>query len=282
MALVKALKPDDVELLAEMLTVVMLERGESVTEVGELADYAIILLAGRLEVVGNDAIPATASVSEELSGVVCTVKAGEMFGEEAVILDQPVRNWEERVEAARKSRVALLPRKEVQRLRSRSKRSHHQINLWLGMMALDTSSETHQAKFARELGRKYIILTCDNTPSALAVLTHFVQSNHEFFARHQKELIGPKDVLADVTKTTGITFVHSVQAPLLGGAMELGDLVARTRVRASFVFRDTRCTDHCAFEALLRTADLYAVPSATNPASADCLVRYLQDRSCPI
>merc|ERR1719263_1295011 len=135
---------------------------------------------------------------------------------------------------------------------------------------------------ATAMGRKYIILTCDNTDDALDALKTFVLQNHAFFAKHQSQLIGPKDVMADISRTTGITFGHSVQAPLLGGAMELGDLVCRTRVRAAVVFRDHRCADRCAFEALQRLTDLYAVPTATNPASAACLVRFLGDPHCPI
>ena len=58
--------------------------------------------------------------------------------------------------------------------------------------------------------------------------------------------------------------------------MELGDLVCRSRVKAAIVFRDMMVSER-RFEALLRVIDLYAVPVATNPATAEILIRYFDE-----
>ena len=67
-----------------------------------------------------------------------------------------------------------------------------------------------------------------------------------------------------------------VLAPIFGGAMELGDLVSRSHVKAAIVFRD-RLLSERRFEALLRVIDLCAVPVATNPATAEILIRYFNE-----
>lgn len=262
--LFSTLSSDELELLAEMLRIVEVARGETLFCEGEPADAALIVLSGRVELLVAD------RVQQKL-------KAGDVYGQANVILDQPASTWEVSAEAARPSKIALLPRAELARLSARDPHAYTRLNLWLGVMVL-----RERAQDAREMGRKYIILTCDNTPPALQALVEFVSSHHAFFSQHQRELIGPIDVLESLHEKTGLSFVHSVQAPLLGGAMELGDLVCRTRVRAAVVFRDHRCNDKCAFEALLRLTDLYAVPSATNPATADLLVKYLGDSRCKI
>lgn len=258
------LSHDELELLAEMLRVIHVPRGEQIFAEGEAAEYAMIVLSGRVELLSN-------------GRVVQNLKAGCICGQANVILDQTSTPWEMSAEAARESKIGLLPRAEIERLSTRNPLAYNRINLWLGVMVL-----RERAQDAKEMGRKFIILTCDNTPPAVEALVEFVTSHRAFFSQHQRELIGPCDIMDSLREKTGLSFVHSVQAPLLGGAMELGDLVCRTRVRAAVVFRDHRCPDASAFEALLRLTDLYAVPSATNPATADCLVKYLKDKRCKI
>ena len=287
----KTFSPAELELLAETLQLVELPRGAQLFREGEVADSAFVVLRGRVELVRarprltrtvrvdgrwieQDGGDGEADGDEEGHAepqVLLTIGAGDMHGQSQVMLEKPISSWQLGAEAARHSRVAVLSRKELLRIRRRNPDFYARINLWLGLMIL----QGRDVDKVSELNRKYIIVTCDNTPRAKAALFDLIILNKDYLLRHQEELIGPSDIAQDIYEATGLTFMHTVQEPFLGGAMELGDLVSRSRVRAAVILRDYQAEQR-AFEALLRITDLYAVPSATNPATGDIVFRYLE------
>jgi len=278
---------DDLCLLAELMHVLEAPRGTRLLNQGERADCAVIVLSGRVELMQIEqpinsmadgsvrsgsifsACTGEGDATKESMQLLASIGPGEMYGHGHVHLDKPVGEWPLSAEAARLTRVAVLPRSELERVRKRNSMLYNRINLWLGLMVLKKNIDTS------ELTRKYIIATCENTPGAKGALMRFIFKNKAFLLRNQRSLIGPSDIASEIEKRTGLTFVHTVQTPSEGGAMELGDLVCRSRVQACVVLRDHAAAHGSSFEALLRIADLYAVPSATNPATAELLVRHM-------
>ena len=122
-----------------------------------------------------------------------------------------------------------------------------------------------------------MIITCDDTTLAINSLNDLIERSIGFFNKHKRDLIAPSDISKELQSSTKLKFAHTVLAPVLGGAMELGDLVCRSRIKGAIVFRDRTISER-RFEALLRLMDLYAVPVATNPSTADIIVRYFDEK----
>jgi methylglyoxal synthase len=90
-------------------------------------------------------------------------------------------------------------------------------------------------------------------------------------------LVGTGTTGRVITETTGLPVQRFLSGPI-GGDQQIGALIAEDRVLGVFFFRDplTAQPHEPDVSALLRICDVHQVPLATNLASADALVLWLE------
>jgi methylglyoxal synthase len=90
-------------------------------------------------------------------------------------------------------------------------------------------------------------------------------------------LIGTGTTGRIITETTGLPVQRFLSGPV-GGDQQIGALIAEDRVTGVFFFRDplTAQPHEPDVSALLRICDVHQVPLATNLASAEALVLWLE------
>lgn len=105
-------------------------------------------------------------------------------------------------------------------------------------------------------------------------LVAFVARHRDFF--RQAELIATGNTGRLVSEHTGLA-VHRYLSGPLGGDQQIGAEIAAGKVDAVFFFRDplTPQPHEPDITALLRLCDVHYVPAATNPATAEVLLRGL-------
>ena len=262
-------KTNEIECISELIEVKDLKRGMVLFQADENKDFLLVVLKGRIEIVVED----VADDSSEYERVVGSVGKGEVYGLSNLILNQVRSSWGVSAIATRATRIALLKRNDVQELHRRNEKVYDLIHSWKDKMMLKMYKNDN---FSLDLDSKFFILTCDDTNAAIYSMKNLITSGMDFFKKHRRDLIVPSDISDDLQSLTQLKFTHNVLAPIFGGAMELGDIVCRSRVKAAIVFRDGTLSEK-RFEALLRVIDLYAVPVATNPATAEILIRYFNE-----
>ena len=258
-----------IELISEMMQVVDLTRGAYLFREDEDKDSIYVVMKGRLEIVENGG-----EFSNESEKVVASVRKGDVYGVSNLTLGQVRSHWNSSAVAARPTRVAILKRNQTQVLARRNKDVYGLIYSWQENMM---SERCRKNNFLTDLDTKFMIITCDDTTLAINSLNDLIERSIGFFNKHKRDLIAPSDISKELQSSTKLKFAHTVLAPVLGGAMELGDLVCRSRIKGAIVFRDRTISER-RFEALLRLMDLYAVPVATNPSTADIIVRYFDEK----
>lgn len=104
------------------------------------------------------------------------------------------------------------------------------------------------------------------------------------FANQHKQLLGRFSLIATgttgkiLTDKTGLQ-VRRVQSGPLGGDLQVGSLIAENQVIAVIFFRDplTAQPHEPDVSALLRICDVHQVPLATNLATAEAIMEWLED-----
>ena len=106
-------------------------------------------------------------------------------------------------------------------------------------------------------------------------LVAFVDRHRNFF--QQAELVATGNTGRLISEHTGLA-VHRYLSGPLGGDQQIGAEIAAGKVDAVFFFRDplTPQPHEPDITALLRLCDVHYVPAATNPATAEVLLRGLE------
>ena len=109
-------------------------------------------------------------------------------------------------------------------------------------------------------------------------LCQFVLEHKAIFSRFQ--LIGTGTTGSRVTLETGLPVTRMLSGPM-GGDQQIGGMVAELKVLAVFFFRDplTAQPHEPDVSALLRICDVHNVPLATNMASAQAILEWLERHS---
>ena len=108
----------------------------------------------------------------------------------------------------------------------------------------------------------------------------------EFAAAHREEL-SRFDLAATATtarhlfEQANLQVARSVASGPLGGDLAIGSLITTGNIRAIFFFKDplTAQAHQADIEALSRLCDVHNIPIATNPATAEGLLRGLRNLS---
>lgn len=106
-------------------------------------------------------------------------------------------------------------------------------------------------------------------------LVQFVTAYRYVFEKHRLYATGTTG--KRIQDTTGLN-VHRFQSGPLGGDQEIGALIAKNEMDIVIFFRDplTAQPHEPDVSALIRLADVYSVPLATNMGTAEILIRGLE------
>lgn len=108
-------------------------------------------------------------------------------------------------------------------------------------------------------------------------LVTFVKDHRAIFARH--ELVATGTTGKVLCEKTGLD-VDRVNSGPLGGDLQIGALIAEERIDAVIFFRDplTAQPHEPDVSALMRACDVHVVPLATNLATAEAIVDWIEQR----
>ncbi len=139
----------------------------------------------------------------------------------------------------------------------------------------------HHARQERNKGLYYV----DHT-KYLALIAHneMKESLMEFAKNHINEienfpLIATGTTGQKLYQETGLMLAQKVQSGPLGGDQAVGKLISTNNICGVIFFRDPLSAHphHADIEALGRLCDVYQVPFATNPKTAEAVLMYLQE-----
>lgn len=108
-------------------------------------------------------------------------------------------------------------------------------------------------------------------------LVTFVKDHRAIFARH--ELVATGTTGKVLREKTGLDVARVNSGPL-GGDLQIGALIAEERIDAVIFFRDplTAQPHEPDVSALMRACDVHVVPLATNLATAEAIIDWIDER----
>jgi len=108
-------------------------------------------------------------------------------------------------------------------------------------------------------------------------LVTFVKDHREVFARH--ELVATGTTGRILHDKTGLE-VRRVNSGPLGGDLQIGAMIAEGHIEAVIFFRDplTAQPHEPDVSALMRVCDVHVVPLATNLATAEAILDWIEER----
>lgn len=109
-------------------------------------------------------------------------------------------------------------------------------------------------------------------------LVTFVKDHRKIFARHQ--LVATGTTGSVLQEKTGLN-VQRVKSGPLGGDLEIGAMIAQERIRAVIFFRDplTAQPHEPDVSALMRVCDVHVIPLATNLATAEAIIDWIEEQA---
>ena len=121
--------------------------------------------------------------------------------------------------------------------------------------------------------KKYLALIAHNEMKSS--LAEFVKQHSDAIGRFPLVATGTTGMM--LYKETGLVLGRKVASGPLGGDQAIGTLVSTDNVCGIIFFRDPLSAHphHADIEALGRLCDVYQVPFATNPGTAEAILRYL-------
>lgn len=136
-------------------------------------------------------------------------------------------------------------------------------------------NRTSNDKFFYNDTTQYLALIAHNEmkPSLLS----FVQANVKLINQFPLVATGTTGLL--IYQETGLVLSRKVKSGPLGGDQAIGQMISTDNIRAVLFFRDPLSAHphHADIEALGRLCDVYQVPFATNPATAQAVLRHLTE-----
>jgi methylglyoxal synthase len=246
------LSAEQLECLAAYMRVHEVPAGGLIVEGGTPAGFVALVVSGEVVVIGDDV-------------KVARLGEGAFFGE-AMFSDQPTRTAD--VRAVGCVTCGLLVREDFERLLD----SHRDIALRCQAFfasLYDTNRERRLGDQAR-----YIALIAHDAMKP--VLVDFASAYRERLESYP--LVATSTTGRLLYRSTGLLLSRKVQSGPLGGDQAIGALIASGNIRAVIFFRDPLAVHphHADIAALGRLCDVYYVPFATNPATAESVLMQLE------
>jgi methylglyoxal synthase len=246
------LSPVQLEKLSKHLSVQNFTSGNLVAQANMPAQFVGLILEGEAEVEADSLKRAD-------------LVAGDFFGE-AMFSSQALRTAD--VRANTDMTIAILTISAFEELLNEDLRLAMSCKSFFGNRY--TSHQNHSEHVNWVDDKHYIALVAHNAMKPVLV---------DFVSKH-KDLLQKLSLVATGTtgsilhKETGLLLSRKVQSGPLGGDQAIGAMIAAGSIRAIIFFRDPLSAHphHADIEALGRLADVYQVPFATNPATAEAIL----------
>ena len=246
----------EAEALCDLLTVTEFEQGHVFVARGAPATSAGVIVAGSAEVI--------------LEGRrVAVLEAGQIFGE-SMFSSEGARTADLR--ATSSGCFAAFTSDDFQDLLD----SHPQLALRCqGFFEAEYARTQERDAGSRERDTtRYVALIAHNEMKS--TLLDFVKSNRTRLGDFPLVATGTTGTL--IYQETGMVLNRKVRPGPLGGDQAIGAMISTGNVLAVIFFRDPLSAHphHADIEALGRLCDVYRVPFATNPSTADAVLDYIE------
>ena len=228
------------------------EPREVITRIGEPSQFVAFIKEGEL------------SVYDRHGAALARLKPGDLFGELGYLLRRP-RLAE--LTAVRSGKYLKIDYGTLERWVAENPEEGRDFHLWLSQrLAVRLSSLAHDT-------RRYIALVAHDRMKAK--LCEFAKRHRELLARF--DLAATATTAKHLFEQVDLTVSRSVASGPLGGDLAIGSLITTGNIEAVFFFKDplTAQAHQADIEALSRLCDVHDIPIATNPASAENLLRGL-------
>jgi methylglyoxal synthase len=246
------LSPVQLEKLSKHLSVQNFTSGNLVAQANMPAQFVGLILEGEAEVEADSLKRAD-------------LVAGDFFGE-AMFSSQALRTAD--VRANTDMTIAILTISAFEELLNEDLRLAMSCKSFFGNRYTNHQKHSEHVNWVDD--KHYIALVAHNAMKPVLV---------DFVSKH-KDLLQKLSLVATGTtgsilhKETGLLLSRKVQSGPLGGDQAIGAMIAAGSIRAIIFFRDPLSAHphHADIEALGRLADVYQVPFATNPATAEAIL----------
>ena len=252
------LPPEVLASLAAAGRTLPFEDGDAVAKVGRRGRAFSLLLEGAL------------AVHDRNGEAIATLLPGDPFGEIGFLLDRPRVAT---LRAVRPGRALRVEGDDLDRWLDAHPAQARDFLLWLARrLAMRLSAQVHDT-------RRFVALVAhDSMKSKLVAFARAHRGQLEAF-----QIVATGTTAKVLLERAGLAVARSVASGPLGGDMAIGTLVSTGNVDALFFFKDplTPQAHQADIEALSRLCDVHDVPLATNPATAEALLRGLASRAAP-
>ena len=223
---------------------------------GEPADCLMYLLKGHVRVLADNT---------QLS----TIDIGGCFGE-SMFSDQGTRTAS--VQASEKSVVVRFTLEDYSSFISQNPSLAVKFKNYYIAIKARRDDQTHGLMFRDN--RKYLALIAHNEMKKS--LADFVKLHVDDIGRFPLVATGTTGMM--LYKETGLVLGKKVASGPLGGDQAIGTMVSTDNICGVIFFRDPLSSHphHADIEALGRLCDVYQVPFATNPGTAEAILKYLR------
>ena len=251
----KGLSEGDESFISSLFCEMSYVEGEIIMKKGEPADTLMFIKSGRTQVIDGDVQIAANS-------------SGDIIGEN-IFVDDGVRSAD--VVALEDTTVGVFTLDDF-KIFLDAKRL-------LALSFRNSVVNIRNLRLAANQGRTYI-----DTNKYLALIAHNeMKSTLMDFCRDNKNSIARFPLVATGTtgsllyKQTGMVLSHKVASGPLGGDQAVGKLISTQNILAVIFFRDPLSAHphHADIEALGRLCDVYQIPFATNPSTAQAVLNFV-------
>jgi methylglyoxal synthase len=225
--------------------------------VGEPADCLMFVLEGNIRVLADNT-------------QISSIGIGGCFGE-SMFSDQGTRTAN--VQATEKSLVAIFTLEDYSLFIAQNSSLAIKFKSYFVAIKASHDNQTHGLLFKDD--RKYLALIAHNEMKKS--LADFVKLHVEDIGRFPLVATGTTGMM--LYKETGLVLGKKVASGPLGGDQAIGTMVSTDNICGIIFFRDPLSAHphHADIEALGRLCDVYQVPFATNPGTAEAILQYLQN-----
>ena len=249
------LSQKEIKFISNYLKVKQFSKNDILMKKGEPADTLMVILAGSTRVINEDI-------------QIASNKIGDVIGEN-IFIEDGVRNAG--VQAIEETAVGVFSLDDFRELLEKNR-----------LLALEFRNRIIKLRNDRELhneGSSFI-----DTKKYVALIAHNeMKSSLVEFCRINSDQISQFPLIATGTtgsllyKETGMVLSLKVASGPLGGDQAVGKMISTNNIKAVIFFRDPLSSHphHADIEALGRLCDVYQIPFATNPSTANAVLEYI-------
>ena len=247
---------DEISAFSYYLKPYDIDANEILMAEGEPADCLMYLLKGHVRILVDNT---------QLS----TIDIGGCFGE-SMFSDQGTRTAS--VQASEMSVVVRFTLEDYSSFISQNPSLAVKFKNYYIAIKARHDDQTHGLMFRDD--RKYLALIAHNEMKKS--LADFVKLHVDDIGRFPLVATGTTGMM--LYKETGLVLGKKVASGPLGGDQAIGTMVSTDNICGIIFFRDPLSAHphHADIEALGRLCDVYQVPFATNPGTAEAILKYLR------